>query len=158
MDKDVIFGGIPTEIEILEFKAGGNSYGVDVSDIKEILPYDRKPTPIPNAHPFIEGILKPRDFLIPIVNFISSLKLSDIDEDKHEMLIVTGINDLNIAFRVDSVSGIHRVVNSEFTKPGKKLTTSQKDIVVAVLPKDDRKIEVIDFRKVMTLINPDVSL
>lgn len=158
MDKDVLFSGVPTEVEVLEFKAGGNSYGVEVSDIKEILPYDRKPTPIPNSHPFIEGIIKPRDFLIPIVNFINSLKLSDVDEYKHEMLIVTGINNLNIAFRVDSVSGIHRVSNSEFTKPGKKLTTSQKDVIIGILPKDGRKIEVVDFRKIMMMINPEMNL
>jgi two-component system chemotaxis response regulator CheV len=158
MEKDVLFGGVPTELEILEFKAGGNSYGVVVSDIKEILTYDSKPTPIPNAHPFIEGIMKPRDFLIPIVNLIDSLKLSDVDENKHEMIIVTGIDDLNVAFHVDSVSGIHRVMNTDFTKPGKKLTTAQKDVIIGILAREDRKIEVVEFRNIMKIINPDINL
>jgi chemotaxis signal transduction protein len=35
MVKD-IKSGAPSEIEILEFKAGGNSYGVNVNDIQEI--------------------------------------------------------------------------------------------------------------------------
>ncbi len=158
MEKDVLLGGVPKEIEILEFKAGGNSYGVDVSDIKEILPYNKKSTPIPNSHPFIEGIIKPREFLIPIINFISSLKLSDVDDYKHEMLIVTSINELNIAFHVDSVSGIHRIMNTDVTKPGKKLTTTQKDVVMGILSKDSRKIEIVDLRKIMTIINPEIKL
>lgn len=158
MAKDVILGGAPSEMEILEFKAGGNSYGVDVSDIKEILPYNKKPTPVPNSHPFIEGIIMPRDFLIPIINLADSLKLVDVDTNKHEMLIVTGINDLNIAFHVDSVSGIHRAIDTDITKPGKKLTTSQKDVVTGILTRDDRKIEIIDLRKIIKNINPEINV
>jgi two-component system chemotaxis response regulator CheV len=158
MEKDNIKSGVPTEIEILEFRAGGNSYGVSVSDIREILPYNIKPTPVPNSHPFIEGIIMPRDFLIPIVDFTKSLKLADVEELLTEMLIVTGINDLNIAFHVDSVKGIHRVASSDVTTPGKKLTTSLKDAVIGILEREDRKIEVIDFRKVINGINPEVSL
>jgi two-component system chemotaxis response regulator CheV len=158
MAKDALFGGVPSEIEILEFKAGGNSYGIDVSDIKEILTYDKKPTPVPNAHPFIEGIIMPRDFLIPIIDFVASLKLADVDDKKHEMLIVTGINDLNIAVHVDSVSGIHRIVNTDITKPGKKLTTSQKDVITGILAYEDRKIEIVDLRKIIKNINPVVNV
>jgi two-component system chemotaxis response regulator CheV len=74
------------------------------------------------------------------------------------MLIVTGINDLNIAFHVDSVKGIHRVATTDVTTPGKKLTTSLKDAVIGILEREDRKIEVIDFRKIINVINPEVSL
>lgn len=158
MEKDVLFGEIPAELEILEFKSGGNSYGIDVRDIKEILTYDKKPTPIPNAHPYIEGIMKPRDFLIPIVSFLDSLKLSDIDENKHEMIIVTSINDLNVAFHVDSVSGIHTVMNTDFTQPGKKLTTTQKDVILGILNRGGNKIEVVDFRRLFQIINPEINL
>jgi two-component system chemotaxis response regulator CheV len=158
MDKDMIYGEKPLEIEILEFNAGGNSYGIDVTDIREILPYNKKPTPIPNSHPFIEGIIMPRDFIIPIVNFIKSLKLNDVDSLKNEMLIVTGINNHNIGFRVDSVKGIHNVMNTEIEKPGKKLTTTFKNSVIGVLSKDDRKIELIELRTIISEINPNVSV
>jgi two-component system chemotaxis response regulator CheV len=158
MEKDVLFNGGTSEIEILEFRAGGFSYGINVSDIREILTYNKIPTPVPNAHPFIEGIIMPRDFLIPIVNFIKSLKLTDVDDYKNEMLIVTGINNLNIGFHVDSVSGIYRVESTEITKPGKKVSTTQKDFVVGILAIDDRKIEIVDLRKIINVINPEVSL
>lgn len=158
MEKDLLFSEASSEIEILEFRAGGNSYGMSVTDVQEILPYNKKPTSVPNSHQFVEGIIKPRDFLITIVNFQDSLKLNAADEDKNEMLIVSSINNMNIAFHVDSVSGIHRVMNTEVTKPGKKLTTSQKDFVIGILPKDDRQIEIVDLRKVITNINPEVNI
>ncbi len=158
MEKDMIGSGVAKEIEILEFRAGGNSYGVDVNDIREILPYQKKSLPIPNAPSGIEGIIKPRDFLIPIVNFMHCLKLNETDELKTEMLIVTSIANLNIAFHVDSVKGIHRVMTTDISKPGKKLSTAVKGAVIGILPREERKIEVVEFRKIINDINPQVNV
>jgi two-component system chemotaxis response regulator CheV len=156
MEKDKIVNEVVKELEILEFRAGGNSYGVDVNDIREILPYNTKPLTIPNVHTCIEGIIKPRDFLISIIGFSKSLQLSESDEDKNEMLIVTSINDLNIAFHVDSVKGIHMVSSADIMKPGKKISTSLKNVVTGLLQRNDRKIEIIEFRKLINEINPQV--
>jgi two-component system chemotaxis response regulator CheV len=152
-----IMEGQTQEFEILEFKAGGNYYGVEVSDIREILPYNKKSTPVPNSHPLIEGIIMPRDFLIPIIDLVKSLNLIDVDDLKHEMLIVTGIYNMNIAFHVDSVVGIHRVTGTDITMPGKKVSTSVKGVVTGILSKDDKKIELLDLKKMINDINPDIA-
>lgn len=141
--------GAVREIEILEFKSGGYSYGTDINEIREILPYNKKPTPIPNSHSSIEGIIKPRDFIIPIVDIMSLLKLSDIEEEKQEMLIVTGLNQANVAFHVDCVKGIHKVIENEIEEPGEILSTSQSYAVYGVISLEDRKIEMLDFRKMI---------
>lgn len=146
------------EIEVLEFRAGGNSYGINVNDIREILPYNKKPIVIPNAHPYIEGIIKPRDFIISIINIVKCLKLTNSDEYKNEMLIVTSINNLNVAFHVDSVKGIYRVVSSDIVKPGKKVTTSFKEAVEGVMTQDDRKIEILNYRTIMKEVNSDINV
>lgn len=158
MEKDNIVNEVVKEIEVLEFRAGGNSYGINVNDIREILPYNKKTMSIPNTHPSIEGIIKPRDFLIPIINLEKVLKLTDVDEYKNEMLIVTGINNLNIGFHVDSVKGIHRVMTTEITKPGKKLTTSLKAAVAGGMTREDRNIEILDFRNIILEVNPQVNV
>jgi two-component system chemotaxis response regulator CheV len=158
MEKDKLMNEAVKEVEILEFRAGGNSYGIYVSDIREILPYNKKPLPIPNAHPFIEGIIKPRDFLIPIVNLTKSMRLNETDEIKNDMLIVTGILDLNIAFHVDSVRGIHRIMSSEIMQPGKKLTTSLRAAIAGIIPHGDYTIEVLDFRTIIHEVNPQINV
>ncbi|MDD3014717.1 MAG: chemotaxis protein CheW [Candidatus Gastranaerophilales bacterium] len=158
MEKDLLNGGKTSEVEMLEFKTGGNSYGINISDIREILSYDVKPTPVPNSHPFIEGIIMPRDFLISIIDLKKYLKLNDVDEMKNEMLIVTGINNLNIAIHVDSVNGIHTKLITDITKPGKKLSTTQKDVITGIFDNEGRNIEIIDLRKVFQNINPEVNV
>lgn len=158
MENVMVNGSETNEIEILEFKAGGNSYGISVSDIKEILAYDKRPTPVPNSDPVIEGILMPRDFLIPVIDLKKYLNLSDIDTNKNEMIIVTGINDMNIAIHVDSVVGIHRQLCSDIKKPGRVISTSQKFAITGMIKMGDKIIEIIDLRRVFANINPEISL
>ena len=158
MEKDNRLNHTAKEIEILEFRAGGNSYGINVNEIREIIPYNKKPVSIPNAHPCVEGIIKPRDFLIPIVDLVKILKLQDVDDYRNEMLIVTGISDLNIAIHVDSVKGIHKAMSDEISKPGKKLSTTYKAAVEGILPHEDYKIEILNYRRIITEINPQIIL
>jgi two-component system chemotaxis response regulator CheV len=129
---------------------------VNVNVINEILPYDKKPTPVPNSNPYIEGIVMPRDFLIPIIDLVKYLNLTDVEDLKREMLIVTGIYDMNIAVHVDSVAGIHRITSSDITKPGKKISTSVKGAVSGVVNRDKRSIEILDFKKIINDINPEL--
>lgn len=146
------------EIEVLEFRAGGNSYGIYVNDIREILPYNKKPMSIPNAHPYIEGILKPRDFIISIIDMVKCLKLTNSEEYKNEMLIVTSINNLNIGFHVDSVKGIYRAMSSDIAQPGKKVSTTFKAAVEGVMIQEDRNIEILNYRNIIKEVNPDINV
>lgn len=158
MEKGLLLGDEKRELEILEFIVGGNSYGIDINDIREILPYEQNPRRIPNSHLNIEGIIMPRDFLIPIVNVEKSLKLNKVEDTKNiEMLIVTSIHNLNIAVHVDKVEGMHRISTAEVTKPGKKLSTPMKEAVVGILNKGDKKIEILEFRNIFTSINPEIK-
>jgi two-component system chemotaxis response regulator CheV len=113
---------------------------------------------IPNANPCIEGIIKPREFLIPIIDLVKVLKLGNVDEYKNEMLIVTSISDLNIALHVDSVRGIHRVISNEITKPGKKLSTTFKAAVQGILTHEDYVIEILDYRMIFREVNQEVNI
>lgn len=146
------------EVEMLELIAGGNSYGVNVSDIREILPYIKKPKPIPNSQPFIEGIMMPRDFLVPIINLMECLKLQPTENMLKDMLVITSIKDLNIAFHVDGVKGIMRVMNTDIKQPGKKRTTANNNATSGIITLDDRIIEILDLRKIMLDINPEVGV
>lgn len=167
MEKNI--SNITKDVELLEFKAGGNSYGADINDIREILPYNSKPTPIPNSHPFLEGMIMPRDFIIPVINFNASILLDKPEEaetpdtavsfgKREEMLIVTSIGNHNIAFHVDSVRGIHRLDASQIEKPGRKLTTRQKNVITGIYKTKDKRIEIVDFRQIIRIINPNVTV
>jgi CheW-like domain. len=157
MEKELISGEETKEIEILEFHAGGNTYGIDINDIREILPYNKIPRKIPNSNPYIEGIIKPRDFIIPVINLVDYLKLKEANNDETEMLIVSNIKDMNIGFHVDSVDKIHKTTAAGIKKPGKKLSTPVRSSITGILEVEERKIEILDLRHVISDINPDIK-
>lgn len=145
------------EIEILEFVVGGNNYGLFINDIKEILPYE-KPTPIPNSNYNIEGIYIPRDFIITIINLAGCMKIESTSKIKKEMLVVTSIQDLNVAFHVDYVNGIHRVNDSNLEAPEGDISTSVENIVINTLKLGETYIEILDANKIISIVNSDLNL
>ena len=53
MDTKILLENGTNELEVLEFKLDGNSYGINVAKIREIITY-QDVTPVPNAHPSID--------------------------------------------------------------------------------------------------------
>ena len=76
------------------------------SKIREILTYQQV-TPVPNAHPCVEGIFMPRDTMMTVIDLKKCLGMETYE--KKGLFIITNFNKLNIAFHVDEVIGIHRV-------------------------------------------------
>ena len=110
MDTNILLENGTNELEVLEFIVDGNSYGINVAKIREIIPY-QKVTPVPNAHPSIEGIFMPRDVMITAIDLKNCLQRGQSEEKG--LFIITNFNKLDIAFHVDQVIGIHRVSWSE---------------------------------------------
>ena len=157
METNILLESGTNELEVLEFIVGTNHYGINVAKIKEILPY-KQPTPIPNAHPCIEGIFMPRDTIITIVDLSKSLNLPPQDSTRTDMYIVTNFNKLNIAFHVNDVVGIQRVSWADITKPDESISNSGKGVATGIIKLSDKLIVILDFEKIVSDISPETGL
>ena len=155
MDTKILLENGTNELEVLEFTLGGNHYGINVAKVREILTCE-KITPVPNAHPCIEGIFMPRDAMITVVNLKKSIGLSS-QEDKG-LLIITNFNKLNIAFRVDDVLGSHRVSWEEIIKPDATINQAGAGVSTGIIKLDNKLIIILDFEKIVTDISPETGL
>ncbi len=155
MDTKILLENGTNELEVLEFKLDGNAYCINVAKIKEIINY-QEVTPVPNAHPSIEGIFMPRDTMITAIDLKNCLQRGV--SEPGGLFIVTNFNKLDIAFHVDSVVGIHRVSWREIIKPGSTVSTSEDGVSTGIIKFDDRLIIILDFEKIVTDINPETGL
>lgn len=73
METKILLENGTNELEVLEFVVDGNSYGINVAKIREIIPYSPV-TPVPNAHPSVEGIFMPRDAMITAIDLRNCLQ------------------------------------------------------------------------------------
>ncbi len=155
MDTKILLENGTNELEVLEFTVNGNSYGINVAKIKEIIPYQQV-TPIPNAHPSVEGIFMPRDIMITAIDLRNCLQRGT--SQPGGLFIVTNFNNLDIAFHVDSVVGIHRISWSEIIKPNATVSSSDEGISTGIIKVADKLIIILDFEKIVSDINPETGL
>ena len=155
MDTKILLENGTNELEVLEFKLDGNAYGINVAKIKEIITYEPV-TPVPNAHPSIEGIFMPRDTMITAIDLKNCLQRGT--SEPGGLFIITSFNKLDIAFHVDSVIGIHRVSWRDIIKPGSTVSTTEEGVSTGIIKFEDRLIIILDFEKIVTDINPETGL
>lgn len=155
MDTKILLENGTNELEVLEFKLDGNAYGINVAKIKEIITY-QPVTPVPNAHPSIEGIFMPRDTMITAIDLKNCLQRGNATPGG--LFIITSFNKLDIAFHVDSVVGIHRVSWRDIIKPGATVSTTEEGVSTGIIKFEDRLIIILDFEKIVTDINPETGL
>lgn len=157
METGILLESGTNELEILEFRVGSNYYGINVAKIREILPY-QVPTPIPNADARIEGIFMPRDEIISIVDLSRVMNLPAAQSTAGDMYIVTNFNNLNTAFHVQGVEGIHRVSWGDIIEPDSTINASGMGMATGIVRIDDRLIIILDFEKIVAEINPETGL
>jgi len=155
MDTKILLENGTNELEVLEFILDGHSYGINVAKIREIIPY-ADVTPVPNAHPSIEGIFMPRDVMITAIDLKNCLQRGQ--SEPGGLFVITNFNKLDIAFHVDSVVGIHRVSWKDIIKPGKTISTTEDGVSTGIIKINDKLIIILDFEKIVADINPETGL
>ena len=155
MDTNILLENGTNELEVLEFTLGNHSYGINVAKITEIITY-QPVTPVPNAHPSIEGIFMPRDTMITAIDLKNCLQRGD--SEPGGLFIITNFNKLDIAFHVDSVLGIHRVSWTDIIKPDVTVNTVETGISTGIVKLNEKLIIILDFEKIVTDISPETGL
>lgn len=158
METSILLESGTNELEILEFKVGNNHYGINVAKIREILAA-QPATPIPNSHPSIEGVFMPRDEIISIINLANVLGIDNTEESKRgDMYIITNFNQLNTAFHVNTVLGIHRVSWAEIIKPDSTISAEGVGVATGIVRIDGKLVIILDFEQIVAEINPESGL
>lgn len=145
------------EIEIMEFKIYDQLYGINVAKVREIMMSD-KIKPIPHAHPAIEGIFKPRDTLLTVVDLPLYLTDKETEINEKDLFMVTNFNKMHIAFRVHQVVGIQRISWKDIEKPDKTLNAEDDGIATGIAQCGNDLISILDFEKIVSDIAPETGI
>ena len=80
------------EIEVMKFTIGGDLYGINVAKVLEIM-ISEPVKPMPHAHPAVEGIFKPRDKVLTVVDLPRYLGVEQ-EKNPKDIFIVTNFNKM----------------------------------------------------------------
>ncbi len=144
-------------MEIMEFKIYGESYGINVAKVREIMMSDTV-KPIPHSHRCVEGIFKPRGVVLTVVDLPEYLTGNPTEKKPKDLFIVTNFNKLHIAFRVQSVEGIQRISWKNIQKPDKTLSHGEEGIATGIAQCNGQLITILDFEKIVAEISPETGI
>jgi len=155
-NKGILLESGTNELEIVEFEVANNKFGINVIKVKEII----QPIPvtfIPHAHPHVEGIVQLRGEVLPVVNMLKVLGISNAVFSAQQKYIVAEFNKQKVVFHVDNVTQIHRISWNEIEKPSDMYQGGSSQ-VIGVIKQQDAMILLLDFEKIMVDINPDSGI
>ncbi len=145
------------EIEIMKFKIQGEFYGINVAKVKEIM-MAAKVKVMPHAHPAVEGIFKPRDILITVIDLGFYLTSEYLEHKSRDLFIVTNFNKMTVAFRVQSIEGISRISWKDIQKPDKTLTHGEEGVATGIAQCAGELVTILDFEKIVAEIAPQTTI
>ena len=145
------------EIEIMKFTIQGEFYGINVAKVKEIMMAE-KVKAMPHAHPAVEGIFKPRDLLITVIDLGFYLTNEYLEHTGRDLFIVTNFNKMTVAFRVQSIEGISRISWKDIQKPDKTLSHGEEGVATGIAQCAGELVTILDFEKIVAEIAPQTSI
>ena len=144
------------EIEIMEFTIDGSLYGINVAKVREIIM--SAPVKImPHAHPAVEGIFKPRDVVITVVDLPKYLSV-DKETGSKDLFIITNFNKMYIAFRVHTVVGISRISWTDIHKPDKTVSGGSEGVATGIAQCGNDLVTILDFERIVAEIAPETTI
>ena len=145
------------EIEVMEFTINNSLYGINVAKVKEII-VSAPVKSMPHAHPAVEGIFKPRDLVITVVDLPRYLLGVETEKGPKDLFIVTNFNKMNIAFRVHTVVGISRISWKDIQKPDKTVSGGNEGVATGIAQCGDDLVTILDFEKIVAEIAPETTI
>ena len=145
------------EIEVMRFTVSGELYGINVAKVQEIIMAE-KVKPMPHAHPAIEGIFKPREDLITVINLAYYLFGEHQEVGPKDLFIITNFNRMTAAFRVESIEGISRISWKDIQKPDKTLSHGEEGVATGIAQCAGELVTILDFEAIVAEIAPETSI
>lgn len=145
------------ELEIMEFTISGELFGINVAKVLEIMRAETVKK-MPNSHDVVEGVFKPRNEIISVIDLGKYLNLPKSENSGNDIFIVTQFNKLNVAFHVETVVGIDRVSWEAIKKPDRVIYGGDEGVATGIAEYKDRLITILDFEKIVAEISPESSI
>src|SRR5579885_3918603 len=110
-----------TVVQVVSFKLATEEYGVDISQVQEIIRMVEI-THVPRAPRFMEGVINLRGQLIPIIDLRTRFSMPRAEQTKSTRIVVTEIGAKRVGMVVDSVSEVLRLPTDQIEDAPEMIT------------------------------------
>ena len=149
IDEDMNAGEVEQD-QYVVFTVKSQEFGfraIQVREISRVL----STTEVPNAPPYIDGILNLRGELASVINFRKKFGFEPKEQDEDTRIIIVEHGDFPIGIMVDSVEEVLKVPDEMVQKlPESPVTTVTKEVITGVGMLENRLIILLDVDTILT--------
>ena len=139
--------------ELISFRIGAQEFCVDIMEVREIRGWTPA-TALPQAPPFVRGVINLRGAVLPIVDLGSRLGLGAADPTARHVIIVAQVQNQVVGLLVDAVSDILTVTDDMIQPTPDVASEMVRTFVRGLLAIDGRMVSFISLDRVL----PDSEL
>jgi purine-binding chemotaxis protein CheW len=136
-------------VQIASFRIGAEEYGVDISQIQEIIRMVEV-TRVPRTPDYVDGVINLRGQLIPIFDLRTRFGMQRIVPTKNSRIIVTDIGSKRIGIVVDSASEVLNIPIEAIEQAPEVIAGAATDYIQGVGKIGDRLVILLDLTMVIS--------
>ena len=140
---------VSDEEHLVLFTLGGEHYGVDISRVREINEI-QSITALPQAPPFIEGVINLRGQIIPVMNLRKRLGLPSADTNTESRIMVVQVGEQGLGLLVDDVREVIKIPADAVVPPSQFVTTERSRFLRAIAKVEDRLVVLFELDQLLT--------
>ncbi|MEG1609877.1 MAG: chemotaxis protein CheW [Bilophila sp.] len=136
-------------IQLVTFKIAEEEFGVDILKVQEIIRM-MPITKVPNAPPFVEGVINLRGKVIPVIDMRKRFGMAASPHDSQTRIEVMDLQGQIIGFVVDAVSEVLRIKESTVEPPPPVVAGIGSEYMRGVGKLQDRLLILLDLDKLLS--------
>lgn len=157
MNDEILLESGTNEMQIMEFSIDGVLYGINVAKVQQIM-ISEPVKFMPHTHEAVEGIFKPREEVITVINLPKYLGVDDCEPKPADLFILTGFNKMTVAFRIHTVEGISTVSWKDIKKPDNTINGGNDGVATGIAQCGKDLVTILDFERIVAEISPSTSI
>ncbi|MBF0464919.1 MAG: chemotaxis protein CheW [Nitrospirae bacterium] len=135
-------------LQLVTFTLGTEEYAVDILKVQEINRMTSI-TMVPNAPPFVEGVINLRGKVIPVVNLRKKFGIPGMEDSENAKIMIVDLKGVTMGLIVDAVSEVLRVPANIVEPTPPMATDISTEFIYGIAKLNDRLIIMLDLDKMI---------
>ncbi len=140
-----------TRLQFVIFQVGAQNFAVEITRVREIQRY-QKPTPLPKAPSFLEGVIEVRGNLIPVIDLRKRFEISSYQNDTRTRIIILRAAKRRMGIVVDAVHRVLSIPFKDIKAPPAIAHAHGSDPMLAVAKYKKELYVILDFDRILTSV------
>jgi purine-binding chemotaxis protein CheW len=131
--------------QVVIFRLDKEEFGAPIASVQEIVRVPEELIRVPQAPPFVEGVINLRGSVLPVIDLRLRLGLKQVERTDRQRIMVFLISDVRTGFIVDQVAEVLKIPKAAI-EAAPQLSKDQSRLLsrMANLEKQKRMVQLID--------------